>query len=250
MDPGARGPAGTDPSSCFNLVLEGVQKIQAPFPAMRPHPTNATLVPLLHRLATLAALVALGLLAPQNASAGLILRIDTGSKTFFMEGSDTGNAYYPPPDPSNPFFGPSSYSLQFIHYFSTPVPQSSVVTSSPQNLFAEGASLFGQMNMISNYGQEYVFIDLSSGSSDITTLTGNGPSAAVSYAGLATANIPLFESLIGDTLGLSIGTGYGSISVQGVQAVPENNPAGVGSILVLVTGALGLLGRRLKAKLV
>jgi hypothetical protein len=200
----------------------------------------------LRRLAPLTAFVVLGLIVPRTASAGLILRIDSGTKTFFLEGSDTGSADYLQFDP----YIPGDYSLQFIHYFSTPVSASRVLTSSPQNFFVEGAGLYGNMNLISNYGQYYVFMDLTSGSGDITTLTGKGPTVTASYAGLAAADIPLFESLIGRTLVQSIGTGYGPISVQAVQRVPEVNPAGIGSVFALFTGALGLLGRRrLKAQL-
>jgi len=179
--------------------------------ALKTTPMN-----LLRCLATSATVIVLGLLVPQPVSAGLIMRIDTDSKTFFIEGSDTGNADYSQFDP----FDPGSYSLQFIHFFSTTVPEFGTITTSAQNLFAEGVTLpmTGHMYMVSNSGENYVFMDLFSDSGDITTLTGNGPSAAVSYAGLPAADIPLFESLIGDTLFQSIGTGYSLISVQ---AVPE-----------------------------
>ena len=208
-----------------------------------PH-TNGTLVNPLRRLAPLATVVVLGLLVPRTVSAGLIMRIDTDSKTFFIEGSDAGNADYSRPDP----FLPGDYSLQFIHYFSTTVPQFGIITESAANLFAEGATLpmYGHMYMVSNSGQNYVFMDLFSGGGDITSLTGTGPSAALSYAGLAASDIPLFESLIGDALVLSSGTGYSPISVQGVQAVPEIDPTGMGSVLALIGGGLGLLERRRK----
>lgn len=61
----------------------------------------------------------------------------------------------------------------------------------------------------------------------ITSLTGKGPSAAVSYAGLPAADIPVFESLIGKSLDLSMGTGYSPISVQ---AVPEPSPRVMGAV--------------------
>jgi hypothetical protein len=205
---------------------------------------KGTLVNPLRHLATLATVVVLGLLVPRTMSAGLIMRIDTDSKTFFIDGSDTGNADYFQPQPSLP----GDYSLQFIHFFSTTVPQFGTITESAQNLFSEGATIpmYGHMYMVSNSGQNYVFMDLFSGSGDITTLTGNGPSAALSYAGLPAADIPLFESLIGDTLVRSTGTGYSPISVQAVQAVPEIDPAGMSSVLALFGGALGLLEHRLK----
>jgi hypothetical protein len=38
----------------------------------------------------LATVVVLGILLPRTVSAGLIMRIDTDSTTFFIEGSDTG----------------------------------------------------------------------------------------------------------------------------------------------------------------
>ena len=106
--------------------------------------------------------------------------------------------------------------------------------------------MYGHMYMVSNSGQDYVFMDLFSSSGDITTLTGKGPSAAVSYAGLPAADSPLFESLIGETLVRSIGTGFSPISVQAVQTVPEIDPAGMGSVLALIGGGLGLLECRRK----
>jgi|LauGreDrversion4_2_1035121.scaffolds.fasta_scaffold50002_3 hypothetical protein len=186
------------------------------------------------------ALVLLGLtLLARPAAAALVMRIDTVSDTFFIEGSDTGSAQYQPFDPSDPQQG-GTYFLQFIYYFLTAVPQSFGVTNNPQNFFVQATtfSMFGQMNMITNFGQEYVFMDLSSGSSDITALTGQGPSAAVSYAGLPAANIPLFESLIGTSLVLSTGTGYSSISVTGVPVTAVPEPA----TWVLPAGGFAALG--------
>jgi hypothetical protein len=175
--------------------------------------------------ATTGALLIFGLiLLARPAAAALVMRIDTISDTFFIEGTDTGSAQYYPDNPSDPQLG-GTYFLQFIYYFPTAVPQSAVVTSNPQNFFVQATtlSMLGQMNMITNSGQNYVFMDLSSASSDITVLTGKGLSAAVSYAGLPAADIPLFESLIGTSLTLSTGTGYSSIAVTAasVSAVPE-----------------------------
>ena len=185
-----------------------------------------------------AAILGLALLA-RPAAAALVMRIDTVSDTFYIEGSDTGNAQYRPSNPQSPQQG-GRYSLQFIYYFPTAVPQSTTVTGTPQNFFVQATtfSMSGQMNMITNSGQNYVFIDLSSGSSDITALTGLGPSAAVSYAGLPAANIPLFESLIGTSLVLSTGTGYSSISVTGVPVTAVPEPA----TWVLPAGGFAALG--------
>jgi len=185
-----------------------------------------------------AAILGLTLLV-RPADAALVMRIDTVSDTFYIEGSDTGNAQYQLFDPSDPQQG-GTYFLQFIYYFPTAVPQSWGVTTNPENFFVEATtfSIFGQMNMITNFGQNYVFMDLSSGSSDITALTGQGPSAAVSYAGLPAANIPLFESLIGTSLVLSTGTGYSSISVTGVPVTAVPEPA----TWVLPAGGFAALG--------
>lgn len=174
---------------------------------------------LLTRLAIVIALTVSAILLPRPVSAGLIMRIDSTNDTFFIEGTDTGNAAYSPNDPFDPGAG-GSYLVQFIHYFSTTVPTSAIITISPENLFVESATLpmYGTMSMITNSGQNYVFMDLGSGSGDITTLTGKGPSAAVSYAGLPAADIPVFESLIGQNLVLGSGSGYSPLSVV---AVPE-----------------------------
>lgn len=173
------------------------------------------------------------------AAAALVMRIDTVSDTFYFEGTDTGSAQFYQNDPFNPQFG-GTYSVQFIYYFPTAVPQSAVVTGSPQNFFLQAStlSMYGQMNMITNSGQNYVFMDLSSGNSDITSLTGQGPSAAVSYAGLPTANLPLFESLIGTNLVLSTGTGFSSIAVTAVSVAPVPEP----SSWMLPAGGFAALG--------
>jgi hypothetical protein len=171
------------------------------------------------------------------------MTIDTDTKTFFIEGSDTGHADFFQPMP----WDPADYSLQFIHYLATTVPTFGIITESAANLFTEGTplSMYGHMYMVSNSGQNYVFMDLMSSVGDITTLTGTGSSAALSYAGLAPADIPLFESLIGDQLVLSIGTGYSPISVQAVQAVPEIDLSSMGGVLAFI-GGLGLLEHRRK----
>ena len=147
-------------------------------------------------LLCLTALV-IGVIMPRLASAGLIMRTDTGSKTCFIDGADTGNAGYFEPDPGLP----GDCSLQFIHFLSITVSQFGTITTSAQNLFVQGATLpmNGHTYMVSNSGQNYVFMDLFPGSGDITTLTCNRPTAAVSCAGLPVVDIPLFESLIGDT---------------------------------------------------
>jgi hypothetical protein len=182
------------------------------------------------------------------ASAGLILQIDTTTRTFYIQGSDTGNAEVMSNLGGNAPLT-NDYSLQFIHSFSTPVPVSADVTNSLQNLFIEGATLplSGGMAMVNNGGSgQYIHMDLySSTGGDITTLTGVGSSAAMSYAGLPESDISLFESLIGSSLTLSAGTGYSPIFVQGI-SVPEIDPAGMGSMLALIGGGLALLERRRK----
>jgi hypothetical protein len=91
----------------------------------------------LRRLGASATVVVPGLLVPRTVSGGCIMNIDTDSTTFFIEGSDTGNADYFQPNP----FLPGDYSLQFIHSFSSTVPQFGTITDSGQNLFSEGATL-------------------------------------------------------------------------------------------------------------
>jgi hypothetical protein len=81
---------------------------------------------------------------PRSVSAGLIMRIDTENDFFYMEGSDTGNAFQ-----SDPQF--EVYSLQFLHEFATQPSASATITSAPQNLFVQATTLpitGGNMNMI------------------------------------------------------------------------------------------------------
>lgn len=186
----------------------------------------------------------IGVVVDRSVQAALVMKIDTNNETFFIDGSDTGSAEYVPNDFFSPELG-GTYFLQFIHYFSTAVPQSATVTSNPQNFFVEATplSMYGGMNIITNFGQNYVFMDLGSGSSDITSLTAKGPSAAVSYAGLPAADIPVFESLIGNSLVLSTGTGYSSIPVI---LVPEPSTWVVGAAGIACAGR-GAFRRRKRA---
>lgn len=181
--------------------------------------------------------IVIGVVVARSVPAALVMKIDTNNDTFHIDGSDTGNAEI---DALNP----GSYSLQFIHFFSIGVPQSAVITGSAQNFFAQATtlSMIGGMNIITNFGQNYVFMDLYSSSGDITALTGNGPSAAMSYAGLPAADIPVFESLIGKSLALSIGTGYSSIPVV---AIPEPSKWVMGAAGIACAG-WGAFRRRRK----
>lgn len=178
------------------------------------------------RLAACLVGLGLSLAALGSASAALIMRIDAANDLFYMEGSDTGAG-----DHSGP-----TYDVQFYYGFSTQPSATATITNTPQNLFVQGTTLpifSGGMNMIrGNPNPNYVFMDLSA-LSDITTLTGKGPTETVSYAGLPPADQALFESMIGQSMSLTIGTGYSPISVQ---AVPE--PAG----LALTGAALALAG--------
>ena len=168
-------------------------------------------------------LVALAtMVAFRTASAGLILNIDTTNKNFYCTGSDTGLAHQFDPDP-DPVLGPINMTsiVQFIHYFTTDALSASrAIAPSITNLFTgAGRGEVNSFDAVNNgYGSDYVFMQFVSYSSNITTLTGAGSSAALSYAGVPAGIMSGFESLIGDTLVLTQGTGYSSIVVQ---AVPE-----------------------------
>ena len=173
-------------------------------------------------------LVALATVAASQAvSAGLVLNINTTSKNFFFTGSDTGQAEIPPTDPQDPV----EYRVGFLHYFVRDAFSSSCTIAGYQSLpslFLQGASFDGgNMVMYNNPpSPDYVFFGLVS-SGDITALTGNVSSAALSYASIPSSNMAAFESLVGKTLDLSIGTGYSSVSV--VQAVPEPSTCVMGA---------------------
>jgi hypothetical protein len=163
-----------------------------------------------------------------KAQSGLTMKIDTNNQSFYFQGSDQGSAY------KMDFFFSDDYSLQFIHFFPSTAVYASL-TENPGNLFVEGATLSmnGKMSITRNGNENYIFLDLYSSISDITTLTGTGQSASVSYANLTSSNIVLFESLIGGSLTQSMGTGYSPISVQ---AVPEPS-----TYALLGLGALALI---------
>ena len=177
-----------------------------------------SITPRITRLCAAAVVLTVTMLTSFPAAAAVVMRIDTENNVFYMEGTDSGNARFEP-NPIDPSF--STYDLQFLHTFATQPSASASITNTPQNLFVQGATLpisGGNMNMIrSTFSDAYVFIDLSA-SSDITTLTGKGSSETVSYASLPAADQALFESMIGQTMSLTTGTGYSPISVQ---AVPE-----------------------------
>lgn len=160
-----------------------------------------------------------GAIAPLHGA--LTMKIDLDNDLFYVEGSDSGNG----------FADAYGYSVQFYYGFATQPSASATISNAPQNLFNESGTISSSgMNLIrGDNSPNYVFIDLYSSSSDITTLSGKGPSGSISYAHLPTADQTLFESMIGQSMSLAIGTGY---SAMAVQAVPE--PA----TLALVTGTL------------
>lgn len=141
---------------------------------------------------------------------GLVMKIDTDNNTFFIEGTDSGAA-----EESSPF-----YAVQFIHYFPPgSVSPSQTITTTTPTLFVEAPSLsFGGMGIIDST-PDYVFLDLVA-DGDITTLTGAGAGAAQSYGGLDATNKAAFESLIGQALTQSRGTGYAPIAVQAASQGP------------------------------
>ena len=178
--------------------------------------------------------------ASSTLSAALVLNIDTAAKNFYLTGSDTGNAQV---DPG--FFpgDPVSYSVQFIHYFATnALSASGQLAPSTAGLFTEGVGGFsGSMSAYNNqFGPDYVFMDIFSYAGDITTLTGAGASSAVSYASVPTGDMSGFESMIGSTMGLTVGSGYSWISVQ---AVPEPSTCALG-LAGLACGGYTLARRR------
>ena len=174
------------------------------------------------------AAVLISFVGSEKAQSALIMKVDTNNQSFYFQGSDQGSAY------KMDFFFSEDYSLQFIHFFPSTAVYASL-TENPENFFVEGATLSinGKMSMTRNGNENYLFLDLSSSRSDITTLTGTGQSASVSYANLTSSNIILFESLIGGSLTQSIGTGYSPISVQ---AVPEPS-----TYALFGLGAIGML---------
>lgn len=171
------------------------------------------------RLTRLLPLALAGAICPLHGA--LTMKIDVDNDLFYVEGSDSGNGTD---------FGFGTYDVQFYYDFATEPSASTTISNSPRNLFNESGTISSSgMNLIrNNGGLNYVFIDLSS-NSDITTLSGKGPSGSISYAHLPTADQTLFESMIGQSMILSIGTGY---SAMAVQAVPE--PA----TIALLTGTL------------
>ncbi|MEY3000317.1 MAG: hypothetical protein RL648_531 [Verrucomicrobiota bacterium] len=165
--------------------------------------------------------------APLDAS--IVMKIDTVNDTFYFEGTDSGT----PID-----FGFGSYDLQFKVNLSTHPSESQNITPTPHQLFSPALS-GGNMNMIRNTsGGSYIFIDLYS-NTNFSTLTGLGSTATASYAGLSATNQAIFESLVGQSMGLTIGSGFSPIAIQ---AVPE--PATLALFAGLATVAACSLRRR------
>ena len=149
------------------------------------------------------------------AEADIVLTIDTDTETWSLSGSDTG-------DPEK-FFNPNSSSDSSVRweitfdqanspFFSSQFP---AATSSIPNSFS--FAFLGEETSINQTSYNF-YLEFEGFPTDVTITPIGGP---ISYAGVSPESKAWFESLIGGTIPVTLGSNFNPISVQGAQGVPE-----------------------------
>lgn len=154
--------------------------------------------------------------AAQDASADLVLHVDTNSKEFFFSGTETGKV------------GDFSYMTW----------RGGIVNGTPTNVNVSSGfdSVPGATFQLRNMG-----VQLSVYFTDEELHTFSGNSVKFSYAGESQSKIDALEGLIGTNLETAFNTTGSPISVEQFSSVPEPTTFGVLGIGVL---GLGLIRRR------
>lgn len=176
----------------------------------------------------LAAGAALGLLITTGAQAALVLNLDTTTKDFWFTGSASGTGISLPP------FGLVGWSSAGVGAGSeslTPVTGTQV------------SGLGTLLNSISAYsdpgGNVLVSMTVSPNPGTLTGLGPSGGGSKGSYSGWTLGSQANLEAMIGNTLMLGSGSGFGDLDVV---AVPEPGQWVMMSITAL--GAAGYYVRR------
>jgi hypothetical protein len=183
--------------------------------------------------------LALGLVAAaaftvgNSAQAALVLSIDPTAKTFFLSGTDTGT------------FGDGILYLEAAWVLA---PGGTGDANQKLALSSGGSSTTISLNPGPIDPTVNSFVGVGGGSNRLSLAlfvekpnpaaqTVSGLGATISYAGLTANNQALLENAIGQTMPLSLGSGFDGISVV---AVPEPS----NSVLICGLVGAGLLLRR------
>ena len=162
-------------------------------------------------------------LGASSAMADLVMKIDTANDTFYFEGSDSGHTDDGSGIHELSFNTANTYNFSVDEYFGN------LDVCFEEAFFRSYIELW-TANPAGPYFMNF---------SEITSLTAEGATGFASYGSLSPADQAVFESMIGDSLSVSEGTGYSDIQIQ---AVPEPATAGLLGISALVLYGL----RRIK----
>lgn len=172
------------------------------------------------------------------ARADLVLVLDTATKNFWFDGSATGTPVYDPFSQAYEawwYAGSGGTTESFDAVGSTYLSPSGNTFATPNSGFLRAFDGAGSR----------VALSLFFASGNSVSLSGLGVNSAGSYADWGVDQQGRLEAYIGSNLPLQTGSGFGNLAVtSGSIGIPEIDPAGMGSVLALVTGALGLLERR------
>ena len=167
-------------------------------------------------------LILLALLAGSTAQAALILEVNTENKTMTFTGTSSGSFA--------DFGGGFNSAYWTIGDSGAPADTEAVVDVS--SAITPAPDFFCEVGLFTSADSAYVNF---ANSADLNTLSGTDQ--MINYSSWSGANQAKFEGLIGGTMTLATGSGFGDISIQ---AVPE--PATLG--LVGIFGGGIFLARR------
>lgn len=158
-----------------------------------------------------------------NASAALILNIDTTAKKFWLSGSATGE------------FGSYLGGNATWAYFSNSLWTTNGLTGVPANLVSNSNGAPITRVAIGNSSGGFTF-NLFSANLTTTTLTGLGQTGAYDYSGVDASTMAGFESAIGQSANETEGSTFGNLTIQsgsyGPSPVPEPGTWAAAALLV------------------
>ncbi len=140
------------------------------------------------------------------AAADIIMNLDTTTKRAFLSGTATGTT------------GAAGGGTSQVRWDSGGLPFFGDFSFNSSTLTLVGSTTFGG---VLNVDDTFVSLDFSfSTPTGAGVLNGGGPSNFFDYSGFSNTRMNLLEGLVGNSLPLSAGSGFGSLQVAAV-AVPE-----------------------------
>lgn len=165
-------------------------------------------------------------MAPSLGRAQIVLNINTDAQRIWFTGSASGNY-----SATNPAVEWETGTGSFTTYN---FPGAGMFT---------GDSFVGHFDVGSGASSTYFAVSAALNASGAVTLGGRGSAYYFDYSGWTSAEKSLLEGLIGGSIPLSAGSGFGAMSVS-LSAIPEPTTYALFAGAVMLVGAIAVRRRR------